>query len=480
MNAEERQRRDEEIARIQQEMAHPVQRPVARPLSESSSEEETSSSGEETSSSGEETSSSSSEEKKETTIESFPVFNPTAIPNDHSKAIKVLCWDGNRTRLVTGALDGTTSLWDTGLGMGATSKPFRQLCLTSATTGSATDQCVISLDFNRTNQLIAVGRRDAQIRIFDRDGTNGRGEKEAKHTTTLGDVSLWDMKKTKGHVGAVSQVSFSHTKDHVLFSSGEMDGTIRIWDLEKGPKALMGLELACTHTLLYPAKPGMKNSIQAFCHNKDSVVLFAGTGSGLRVWDARIGGGVFGALPTLSVLWESTAVSLAVDPSDQMLLAGKKDVVEEWDVRNLKSPVWAFKSLSPVRSATYDVDGSVSVACASDLVFLRARTGAEIGRTSSSQATSSNLVSDCRGKRPARFILGKQDGSLVVSFAKDFIPPVAAAAAALSSPTSAPSYYARVDASRVADNQGEIMPISEALKLVKGTKRMKNDLRDDI
>lgn len=479
MNAEERQRRDEEIARIQQEMARPVQRPVVRPVS----------SGEEEESSGESGESSSSGEEEELTLDSFPVFNPTVIPNEHGKAIKVLCWDGNRTRLVTGSLDGTTSLWDTGLGLGPASRPFRQLSLTSATTGSATDQCVVSLDFNRTSQLIAVGRRDAQIRVFDRDGTNGRGEKEAKHTTTLGDVSLWDMKKTKGHVGAVSQVSFSHTKDHVLFSSGEMDGTIRLWDLEKGPKALMGLELACTHTLLYPAKPGVKNSIHAFCHNPDSVVLFAATGGGgLRMWDARKGGGVFGALPALSAPWHgsSTAVSLVLDPSDEhRLLAAGKLGVEEWDVRQLQSPVWTFTSPSPVRSATYDVDGSVSVACVGDVVFLHARTGAEIARTPLSSPTSSNLVSDCLGKRPARFLLGKQDGSLVVSFAKDFVPPVlaanAAAANAATSTSTSGGYYARVDASRVAAaNQGEVMPISEALKLVKGTKRMKNDIRDDV
>lgn len=476
---EARRKRDEEIEKFKQEMlAGPATLKKTIDTTNSNNKEYTSSSS--SSSSKSSNSSDSEEGEEEETIEDTPFSSSIQIQTNHSRAITSIAVDKSGSRIVTGSLDGVVLIWDGGL-LSRDFKPFRSLAITSALTGSAADQAVVKISFNKPSLLFAVARRDSQVRGYDREGTNGAGNaQDAKFTTTKGDQYIRDMAQTKGHVGSVSGLEWSTIRDEVLFTSGELDGTIRLWDIENGPKALMGLEIACTHILKTPAKAGARTSILCFSRSRSSNQLAAGCSTNaVHLWDARMGG-VFGALPNQTISMKSSDFECVnYDLDDSKLIICTKESCQVQDLRKPIEPLYTLNH-SQIKYAEFYSKLLLIQTQQSVLVFDK-NTGKFLSeyKTDAGETLTSNFV-----WKGDRFFMGTRDGILKVSFTEQsFLQFSRQQEIELKSHDQKKKRdelsYAKVNERQLI---GEIMPAHEALKLVKGTKRMKgmHDLRDDF
>jgi WD40 repeat protein len=294
---------------------------------------------------------------------SFPIHVGT-------KAVSSVGLDKNGGRLVTGTIDGGVHIYD--LKSSNPTKPIRILA-TEETQG------VVTSIFDSTGHFIAIARRDPKIKIYDRDGTNGKGHiNQSLATTTRGDMYLIDTTKTKGHTLSVTSARWSLTKPNILISSSA-DGTCRVWDIDGGPKALMGLELACTYVLKARNSTLGGNQrvgvLSCNVSNKDTIVAACTDGS-IQIWDSKPGyqpkpdiatrsGSSFTPTETdamdivfspderyivLAASHLSTGITSSSSSQQQNHQQNQRGMIVIWDIRKLSSD-------SPPPVLTYNLPG---------------------------------------------------------------------------------------------------------------------------
>ena len=496
---QERALRDAEIEAIKREMMAGA--PKKKVTVDSSNNKDTENDSE--SSSSDDSSSSSSEDSDDDSssgsspdsqshldskcAKSLPSEAQLVRSGFHARAVTCIALDKNGTRMVTGSIDGSVLLWDTAK-LNTEMRPFRTMSTTSSLTGGSIDQAVTAIGFNSSSSVYGVARSDPQVRIYTRDGTNGaNGSGEAKVTTTRGDNYIRDMSKTKGHVGGVSALTWHSSKSEILFTSGMLDGTVRVWDIEHGPKALMNLEIMCTHILKTIVRPGARTSIQALCRSSTSQRLIAGcSGANIQLWDARMGG-VFGSSPDKRIEIKSFGaedefVSLSLDEADTYLAVASKRHFEMRDARKLDDVLWSSVDTPSILQVKYTGfhKSCLVVGTTNEVLVLSKATG-ERQSVVAEPGLSSNIV-----WQGAKFIRGKSDGTIVLSFDEGseeatMIEENIQSRQALQSRSlqKASEGYAHVDQSSLEGGEGKILTGYEARKLLGGSKSKKQRVADD-
>jgi hypothetical protein len=186
---------------------------------------------------------------------------------------------------------------------------------------------------------------------------------------------------------------------------------------------------------------------------------------------------MFGALPTSSMtgVCGTHPEFVSMDVLGNLLCVSKRDVCEMRDIRKPKTPLWT-STHGMVRHVAFGPTGAVLVNSSDRLAELHVDSGKEIGALTHTLPSTSNIVRDKH-----RMLWGTQDGGLTVSFTAGHVAPIAAAVTVKKAAASKPQqdFFARVDESKVM-GEGQVMNADEALQVLKGTKRMKNDLRDDM
>ena len=123
---------------------------------------------------------------------------PSYTLNGHTQGVTVVKWI-NKNEIISGSYDNTIRCWDT-----------NTMENKQTMTGN---KVIISMDYNKKNELIATGHEDNGIRIWDL-------RTDAKVVT----------KQLKSHSGWISNVSWHPTIDHLLLTSS-YDKTIKLWDI---------------------------------------------------------------------------------------------------------------------------------------------------------------------------------------------------------------------------------------------------------
>jgi len=254
--------------------------------------------------------------------------NPLASLDNLRGPVTTATFDAEGRRLVTGAADGTVSLWELpggrrvlelrGLGTAARATAFSrdgQTIAAGFADGSvwtrgvgpdrepvplerATNQ-VASLAFSPDSAYVVVASPDGAARVWSTSG-RFRGERQGPGGSVLaaafspdggrlamglsdGTAQIWDIgtlelvADLRGHAGGIQSVAFS--PDGTRLVTASTDGTVRIWDaLEDGLETVI------------PAGEGSRNPILSGGFTTDGrQIVTRHEGQTTRIWDAWTG-----------------------------------------------------------------------------------------------------------------------------------------------------------------------------------------------
>ena len=123
---------------------------------------------------------------------------------------------------------------------------------------------IVAVCWSTTGSHIATAPSSPQFKVYNRDGAEIL-------QSIRGDMYIKDMAHTKGHVAALTSISWHpHNGERILTSS--VDGTLRLWDM--GGK--MSLErLTCLRTLKLKGGDGRKSQVGACQYNPTGKVIGA-------------------------------------------------------------------------------------------------------------------------------------------------------------------------------------------------------------
>lgn len=145
----------------------------------------------------------------------FPVTSEYQVKH-HSKPVTCLAFDPSGSRLFTGSSDCSVKYWNFAAMKIEQTTPDVSIELDMA--------CEItSIDYN--GKLVLAASQTPEIGLYDLAGLK-------KGSTRRGDMYLYDISKTYGHVAPVNDAAFSKT-DPNQFVSCSSDGTVRFWDVRK-------------------------------------------------------------------------------------------------------------------------------------------------------------------------------------------------------------------------------------------------------
>lgn len=157
-----------------------------------------------------------------------------------------------------------------------------------------------------------------------------------------GDMYLFDLRKTRGHVGAVTGVCWDPQQENRCYTSS-IDTTVRLWEVESSERGCVGVfKVATTRT---PA-----NAVTSLCPGQGGIV--AGVQSGdLHLFDPRDSSGRPTASQTGAHVREHAVTSVACAPDGSSILSRSTDgTMKLWDLRMWESPLKSFADL-PCSSA---------------------------------------------------------------------------------------------------------------------------------
>lgn len=276
----------------------------------------------------------------------LPLKNETTLGDAHNSHVSTISLEPSGTRLVTASLDGTAKLWDFHT-MDRSLKPFR----TFSPLHSDNDIRVTSFSRTGAHTLFAGG--DASAVIADRDGTP-----IAK--TAKGDMYLVDASRTKGHTAGLNVALWGN--GNTIVTGGE-DATVRVWDLEKQSKDMMGSGRGRGVPLIeqisvakIKTNRGGKAVVLAadwmtmngHCeHGNDSTVALACSDNMLRLFDVSSPM----KRPHACVSFDETHAS-SVACANGMIAIRTSDSVQLFDNRKLTKPIHKFSNLPNTVSET--------------------------------------------------------------------------------------------------------------------------------
>lgn len=238
----------------------------------------------------------------------------------HTDEVWDLQFSPDGTTLATASKDGTVRLWDVGSGESFVLRGH--------------DTPVVSVVFLNEGTRVAAKSEGGDLRVWERDGTE-RWVLHNAPTIAYGPLAVAPDDRTLAYTneeqvvlfdtesgairrifgdGAFPAAAICFSPDGKRVISGDPDGVVRIWDLDRGlTQELRG------HT-------GPINSI-VFVPGAPERLLSAGVDGTIRVWDLRTG--------RSSILGShaSPAYELAAAPNGRMLLSSSADhTARLWDL----------------------------------------------------------------------------------------------------------------------------------------------------
>ena len=275
-----------------------------------------------------------------------------AVMEGYKKPATCCAVDRAGVRAAVGSSDGVVRLYDF-TGMKRDLRPFREV-------HPREGYPMHAVDWSPTGDMFVAASGNWQPTVHDRDGVElGEFDK--------GDMYIRDLRNTRGHVAATTDVKWNPLDRSTVCTAGE-DGSLRLWDID-----YLGDARGSQKAVLKPQqiKPGrVQVTSCAYSHDGDliaggitdgSVQIFSSKGSQYR--SASIGlvlppsqqckldnhwsfngrpGHVFkGAHPAGEVV-----TSLAFARDGRTLLSRCEDgTLNVWDLRNVKSPLKRFDDL---------------------------------------------------------------------------------------------------------------------------------------
>eukprot|EP00457_Paulinella_chromatophora_P003884 gb/GEZN01003892.1/.p1 GENE.gb/GEZN01003892.1/~~gb/GEZN01003892.1/.p1 ORF type:complete len:540 (+),score=68.59 gb/GEZN01003892.1/:180-1622(+) len=185
--------------------------------------------------------------------------------------------------------------------------------------------------FNARSDKFLVVTGGATPKIFDREGLEICMFKR-------GDMYLYDMHKTHGHVTGCTGGDFNPQSPDQCVTSGE-DGTLRIWDVGRPSSNLHVIKLKGTN--------GKRCGVTACAYSRNGKwVAGSGVDGSIHVWDMR---GRF-LMPAKKCVKAHTPLSetscLKFGPDQNRLLSrGADSTVKVWDLRQFKEPLKVLENL---------------------------------------------------------------------------------------------------------------------------------------
>lgn len=190
--------------------------------------------------------------------------------NAQTKSVCAIGIDRAGSRFAVGGNDCKISIFDFG-GMNESNKPFREI-------RPVEDQVVRALSFSPTGKLFLVILADSVAVIYDRDARE-------QTRTTKGDPYLMDMTKTKGHPSMITDGAWSPVSNTMFITSG-IDGTVRMWDLERSQRTLMDSHLMSLRIIKTKTARATRVAVHscAWTPSGDRIVAGCSDGS-LQIWN---------------------------------------------------------------------------------------------------------------------------------------------------------------------------------------------------
>ncbi|PJF19742.1 hypothetical protein PSACC_00395, partial [Paramicrosporidium saccamoebae] len=281
------------------------------------------------------------EELQEYSIE-LPVTHSITL-KQHRKTISALSLDKSGARLAVGSHDYTLSLWDFG-GMDHTLSPFRYL--------EPTEGCPLRfLQFSPASDWLLVGGGGTPV-LLDRHGA-------LVMEYAKGDPYLRDMRKTAGHVSAVTAGKW-YGEDR--FVTAGLDGTVRFWDAEKKN---------CETVLVVRPQGktgGRSPGVTALAMMPDNTNLCVATADGsIRIYSTK--GPWLHADSMVSDAHNGETSCLAIDSSGRYITSrGADDTLKLWDVRSFSKPIGVVNDLPNTNDETscvFSPDQNLIATCVS-------------------------------------------------------------------------------------------------------------------
>ncbi len=151
------------------------------------------------------------------------------------------------SRLIVGSSDNTLRMYDFN-GMDLAAKAFKIVTVQEG-------HSIVQAAFSNTGNQIVVGTTSAQPMILDRDG-------HEIIEFNKGDMYVTDMTHTDGHVSNITGVDW-HPLQRDLVITSSLDGSVRIWDLEKNKTKFQ--KLCSTKDRVYRIKDSRGKRTKVTC-----------------------------------------------------------------------------------------------------------------------------------------------------------------------------------------------------------------------
>ncbi|KAI9501324.1 WD40-repeat-containing domain protein [Coemansia spiralis] len=253
----------------------------------------------------------------------FPISCHIAMKG-HKKAVSTIAWDPTGDLLASGEHGPRMMLWDF-VHMDSSFESFR-------TVEPYENQHIHMAKFNRTGDMLLCATSDPRAKLF---GPDGRTIREFKR----GDMYVMDMRRTKGHVAALTALDWCPISDSNFITSSA-DSTVRVWNCER-PMSQDQVIVAKTKTR------GTRIAVTACAYSNDgNIIASAQQDGGLLVWPTK-GPFTRPASHVENAHVQGTETScIAFAPNGQhMATRGGDDTVKLWDIRQLKAPLATAYSL---------------------------------------------------------------------------------------------------------------------------------------
>jgi len=271
----------------------------------------------------------------------------------HEKAVRTIAIDTKGARFVTGGDDEIVKLFDFG-GMNQEHQAFKSF-------QPVQGYPIRYLSFNPSGSAFLVATAHSSIRVFSRDA-------EQQEITKKGDPYLADMNKTKGHPSVVTCAEWSPVEAAQFLSSGN-DGTVRIWDIQNGPRFMIDNSLISHKVMKAKSSRNTRLGISCAAWSPLGDRIAAGCSDGsVQLWAVKTKGDYTKpdaiVRPGHAMNHDITCVKFSPDGK---LLASRSqdDTLKVWDVRNLKSPVakiwegFSLENRQDCLNLEFSPDGSI-------------------------------------------------------------------------------------------------------------------------
>ncbi|KAJ2800404.1 hypothetical protein H4R20_004076 [Coemansia guatemalensis] len=257
----------------------------------------------------------------------------------HKKAVSTLAWDPSGDNLSSGEHGANMMLWsfptmDRSFQSYRTVVPFE-------------GQQIHALKYNSTGDLLLCATGDPRPKLFMPDG---RAVCEFKR----GDMYVMDMRRTTGHVAALTSVDWCPGEEK--FVTAGADSTLRIWDCER-PQAQLQVIVAKTQAR------GRRVAVTACTYSADGrTIASTQDDGGLSLWPSA---GPF-IRPTQHAAnahlpgTETSAVQFVPGNANHLVTRGGDDTVKLWDIRKLTAPLatkGSLPSAGPEANMAFDPEG---------------------------------------------------------------------------------------------------------------------------